>query len=139
MSLENVKKEAERWLKQAREDFSAAEILAREVKYAQSCFYSQQATEKALKALWHAYDDEPWGHSVCRLIEELKEGPVRNALMQLHEDAQLLDRFYIPTRYPNGLPDLIPQEAYGARDAREGLDAAQRIMDVVRREFVETK
>jgi hypothetical protein len=24
----------------------------------------------------------------------------------------ILDRFYIPTRYPNGLPELTPGEAY---------------------------
>lgn len=131
MSAEKLKKEAIRWLAQARDDYSVAELLHRESKFAQSCFYSQQAAEKALKGLWYYFDEEPWGHSVCRLIEELEREPQHTVLMQLHEDAQLLDRFYIPTRYPNGLPELTPQEAYSRRDSQEGLLSSKKIIDFV--------
>jgi HEPN domain-containing protein len=31
----------------------------------------------------------------------------------------LLDSYYIPTRYPNGLPDGIPAEVY-TKDAAQG-------------------
>lgn len=37
----------------------------------------------------------------------------------------LLDKYYIPTRYPNGLPDLTPGQVYREEDARRGLDAAR--------------
>lgn len=135
MSVLKLKKEAKRWMAQAKEDYAVAEILCREAKFAQSCFYSQQATEKGLKGLWYFFDEEPWGHSICRLIEELKHEPQHTMLMQFHEDAQLLDRFYIPTRYPNGLPELIPQEAYNKNDAKEGLAAAKRLIDLVKKEL----
>lgn len=131
MSAEKLKNEALRWIAQAKEDLSVAELLSRESKFAQSCFYSQQAVEKALKGLWFFFDREPWGHSICRLIEELDREPQHSILMKMHEDAQLLDRFYIPTRYPNGLPELIPQEAYGIRDAKGGLSAAKRIIKFI--------
>jgi HEPN domain-containing protein len=36
----------------------------------------------------------------------------------------VLDRFYIPTRYPNGLPDLTPAEAFTADDAEVCLEYA---------------
>lgn len=135
MSIENIHREAERWFSQAKEDYQVAELLRRESKFAQSCFYCQQATEKALKALWYYNDKEPWGHSVCRLIEDFENEPQHSALMEFHEDAQLLDRFYIPTRYPNGLPELIPQEAYSERDAKDGLKSATRIIGFVEKEF----
>jgi HEPN domain-containing protein len=131
MSAEKVKKEAARWLAQAKEDFVVAELLGRESKFAQSCFYSQQSAEKALKGLWYYHDCEPWGHSVCRLIEEFEKEPLHTTLMQLHEETQLLDRFYIPTRYPNGLPELIPQDAYNKTDAKAGLSASKKIIDFV--------
>jgi HEPN domain-containing protein len=36
---------------------------------------------------------------------------------QADNDAAALDRFYIPTRYPNGLPDLTPGKYYFQKDA----------------------
>ena len=135
MSAERLKKEAHRWLAQAQEDYSVAELLAREGKFAQSCFYSQQSAEKALKGLWYFLDEEPWGHSVCRLIADLEKEPYRSVLHQWYEEAQLLDRFYIPTRYPNGLPELIPQEAYNRKDAQAGLDAAKKFITMVAQEL----
>lgn len=62
MSAEKLKKEATRWISQAREDYNVAELLYRESKFAQSCFYSQQAAEKALKGLWYYLDEEREGH-----------------------------------------------------------------------------
>jgi len=56
MSVENVKKEARRWLDQAKEDYAVAELLCRESKFAQSCFYGQQATEKTVKGLCYYFD-----------------------------------------------------------------------------------
>jgi HEPN domain-containing protein len=43
----------------------------------------------------------------------------------LAEEAALLDSFYIPTRYPNGLPDLTPGQIYGKEDAQQGIEAAE--------------
>jgi len=34
---------------------------------------AQQAAEKAVKALWYLADAEPWGHSVQKLIGDLRE------------------------------------------------------------------
>jgi hypothetical protein len=32
-------------------------------------------------------------------------------LRKLGRSGMVLDRFYIPTRYPNGLPDITPDQA----------------------------
>ncbi len=33
----------------------------------------------------------------------------------------MLDKFYIPTRYPNGLPGGLPSQAYSEDEARQAL------------------
>ena len=38
------------------------------------------------------------------------------------EASAFMDRFYISTRYPNGLPDLTPGKAYFLRDAEQALE-----------------
>ena len=120
--------QAERWLQTAREDLRATEVLAEAGLYAQACFYAQQSAEKAMKALWYLVDAEPWGHSVQRLIAEfprLADLPDPVAWIEL---GATLDKLYIPTRYPNGLPDLTPGQVYGPSDARRALEAAGTVV-----------
>ena len=50
--------------------------------------------------------------------------------MSLEKSAILLDRFHIPTRYPNGLPDLTPEDSYLEEDAQSGLENASKIVSV---------
>ena len=46
-------------------------------------------------------------------------------------DAALLDQFYIPTRYPNGLPSpAVPGEAYTEAQAQTAQDAAAHVLSV---------
>ncbi|MGA1843999.1 MAG: HEPN domain-containing protein [bacterium] len=48
--------------------------------------------------------------------------------MYLIELAQLLDTFYIPTRYPNGFSIGKPADYYNKRMAGEALHAAEEII-----------
>lgn len=43
----------------------------------------------------------------------------------LSDALRLLDRFYIPTRYPDALPGVLPGGMPGRRDAEEALDLAR--------------
>jgi HEPN domain-containing protein len=43
-----------------------------------------------------------------------------------------LDRYYIPTRYPNGLPDLTPGQVYFRKDAEICLESGDRLWTLVR-------
>ncbi len=56
-------------------------------------------------------------------------------MQALLEDGAVLDRYYIPTRYPNSLPDLTPGQCYFKKDADLCLDSAQRILSAVQKEF----
>ena len=132
MSLEKDHHEALRWLKTAEEDLGAARGLLTIKKYSHACFIAQQCAEKAMKALWYALGDDPWGHSIRKLIEEIPERAVRQKLMANLEAGNILDRYYIPTRYPNGLPDLTPGEVYLKKDADLCIRHARSILTAVK-------
>jgi HEPN domain-containing protein len=52
-------------------------------------------------------------------------------MRRILDAARRLDKLYVPTRYPNGLPDLIPAEVYTETEAREAMDAAATILHTV--------
>jgi len=127
MSQTKMRREAERWLATAEQDLSAARVLRGSGHCAHACFLAQQAAEKAVKALWYLRDADPWGHSAQRLVLEIPDAGQRESLRWAVEPAAYLDRFYIPTRYPNGLPDLTPGENFFPSDADEALRQAGEI------------
>lgn len=129
MSRDEERHEALRWLETGREDLDVARLLLEQGKYSHACFCGQQAAEKALKALWYGIGADPWGHSIQKLIAEIPDERVREAMDSRIEDAAFLDRFYIPTRYPNGLPDLTPGKTYFRRDAEACIGVAERIVE----------
>jgi len=120
-------------LRTAEEDLRAAQGLLSLGLYAHACFQAQQAGEKAVKALWHHVDADPWGHSVKRLLADFPRKGHLPDLDTLMEQASLLDQFYIPTRYPNGLPDLTPGEVYARQDADRGIEAARMLVEAARK------
>lgn len=128
MSAEKNRAEAKRWISQSRADLRAAEASKAAGSHEWACFQCQQAGEKALKAVWLAAGHDPWGHSVLRLIEEYPEPVLGEQLRACIEQARLLDKLYIPTRYPNGLPDLTPAEVYGETDAVAAIAAARAVL-----------
>ena len=128
MSTEKRHYEADRWLSQAHSDVEAAELSARGGSFEWSCFQAQQAAEKALKAYWLAGGHDPWGHSLLRLIREHPEEAPARTLQRFAEYASTLDQYYIPTRYPNGLPDLTPHEVYTEKQATAAISSAREII-----------
>ena len=130
MSIEKNVGEALRWLKTGEDDLEAAVVLRKNGKFPQACFYAQQAAEKALKAIWYYRDADPWGHSIRKLIEDLEsvDLDVFKQLKGLLKAGTVLDRFYIPTRYPDALPGMLPEGMPGQRDAREALDVARQAL-----------
>lgn len=92
---------------------------------------AQPAGEKAMKALWYWHDVEPWGHSILKLVREIPPNTHFVADTAILHAASDLDKYYIPTRYPNGLPALTPHEVYGERDSSHALDQAKLILNRV--------
>jgi len=131
MSEEKHAADAMRWLAQARADLRAAQASLLAASHEWACFQAQQAAEKALKAVWLARGLDPWGHSVLRLIDGFPDEALReDPLGSMRVAAKTLDKLYIPTRYPNGLPDLAPFEVYGGEDAEVAIESARGILTV---------
>ena len=48
------------------------------------------------------------------------------------EKAQILDNYYIPTRYPNSHPEGAPFERFGLAQSKEAIKYAHQILEFVR-------
>ncbi len=125
------KEEGRRWLAQAGEDLKWADHLAQHGGYHIACFLAQQVTEKAIKAFLYASGDEiVLGHSVERLCAAAARKDPRFA--EKARRWSLLDAYYVPTRYPNGLPDGIPADVFTREAAVGAVDLARDAVTWVR-------
>ena len=89
--------EGRRWLAQAENDLAFAGLAAREGFFAQACFNSQQAAEKALEAFLYSRGAEHvFGHSVADLITECAR--IDTEFTPLKARATPLDQYYVSTR-----------------------------------------
>lgn len=120
--------EARRWLVAAREDLAYAEHALGGGYFAPACFFAQQAAEKAVKAVhYRAGARSVVGHNVRALIQRLD--PPSDELTRHLDSARQLDLFYIPARYPNGLDEGTPGEAFSESQAREAIGAGRAIVE----------
>jgi HEPN domain-containing protein len=124
---------AERWLAFAREDLRMAELALAEGIFNQACFHAQQCAEKAIKGyLEQQGQSPPRTHRMADLLPMLPAG-----LMQEIENAlRLLDRFYIPTRYPDAFPGMLPDGLPGRQDAQEALAVARQALEHIENELL---
>lgn len=56
------------WLEQAKKDLEQAKSSKETEHHEWSCFISQQASEKAVKALYLSKGQQAWGHTVAKLL-----------------------------------------------------------------------
>lgn len=123
-----------RWLAQAQLDLDDARYSRDGGRHSLACFLSQQSAEKAVKAFLILRDEEDTrGHSVGDLCE--RAAALDDRFSSLLADARSLDVFYIPTRYPNGLPGGLPGEAFGPEDSERALHKAAGIIDTIASAF----
>ena len=129
--------EGYRWLEQAQADLQWARHLQGEGAYYLVCFLAQQLAEKALKAFLYAQGEElVIGHSVRQLCQ--RAAVYETQLLAHLEDWGLLDSYYIPTRYPNGLPADIPARVYNREAARSALTLAEAVYARIHTWFADT-
>jgi HEPN domain-containing protein len=123
--------EGRRWLLQAERDLDDAEFNLSGGRYNVACFLAQQSAEKALKAyLFSKGAEEVWGHSVAELCKDAQT--FDPAFSQLDPKASPLDKYYIPTRYPNALPGGIPSKAFDENDAKNAIRLTKEVIDFVK-------
>lgn len=126
----NPHEEGLRWLRQAQQDMDDARYAHQGNRFNLACFMAQQAAEKAIKGFLYAQGRTlVIGHSVARLCQEASDFLVE--FEDLRRRAAPLDKYYIPTRYPNGLPGGIPSEAFDQADADRALELAGHVIGFV--------
>lgn len=120
--------EAKRWYDQAWNDWEFIRWLSQEDRfYDKGCFLAQQAAEKFLKACLYACGERfvPI-HSTFDLAAKLTE--FSPEFKKIVDAARRLDRFYIPTRYPNGLPGGVPYKHFTKGDFEKALADTEEVM-----------
>jgi HEPN domain-containing protein len=124
--------ESLRWLRQAEADLRAGQHLVDAGDFNVACFMAQQAAEKAIKGYLRACGEmNIYGHSVRSLCEWAGES--HPAFRDIEDEVATLDTYYIPTRYPDALPDIIPAEAYNSAAASGALEIAEKVLEAVRK------
>lgn len=114
------------WFRQAKRDLESAKVLLKNGFFEWTCFIAQQASEKAVKAVYQKLGAEAWGHSVSDLLRGMKD--MVGVSEDLLDKAKSLDRFYIPARYPNGWPSGIPAEYITKEDAQNAINDSEKIL-----------
>jgi HEPN domain-containing protein len=115
------------WLKQAKNDLQWAKYSLEGGFYSQVCFISQQIGEKAIKALAYFQGaDLVKSHSIVLIAKDLKvNGEIERA-------GQVLDMYYMSSRYPDALPDQIsPSDYFSKNQAEDAILNAQIILNKV--------
>lgn len=130
--MKTSNKEARRWFLQSVDDYQFVKWVLREgVFFDKGCFISQQAGEKALKACLYALGKRRViGHSLYEMVDEISKHEPQ--YKEISSEAKRLDRFYIPTRYPNGIPGGCPFEVYDKNDLARAYEDLDKVINLCR-------
>lgn len=114
------------WLMFAENDLRTARAALADDIPSNACFLAQQTVEKSLKGLiLSTHQEIPKTHDLLFLLK-------RSGLTQFKEECLFLDKFYIPTRYPDmaigSLPEGLPNEAI----AKQAIEYAEHIFGFVK-------
>jgi Uncharacterized conserved protein related to C-terminal domain of eukaryotic chaperone, SACSIN len=134
------KEEATKWFTQAKDEFEDADELRSMKKYYLALFHFQQSTEKAIKAYLYSkirFIEIFYTHSIHELLKIIFE---IDEDFKAIRDAKKLDRYYFPTRYPTGLPGVVPSRYFkDPEEAEEAMLLAKGVIDLVERKLNEKK
>lgn len=121
------------WWRQAEADLRHARNALADGDYEWSCFAAQQAAEKAIKALFQKLGMDAWGHTLTVLIGNLPS--TIQPPTELIDYARILDKHYIPTRYPNGFDSGAPTDFYTSIEAQYAIQCAESILEFCRHQI----
>jgi len=123
------------WFCQAQADLQQASLSSEPGCHERSCFARHQAVEKALKALHLHLGQQAWGHGLGRCFRDLPAETVVQlaaAVPDLEDRLRILDALYIPTRYPDSLPDGAPTDHFGRLQSEDALRHARALIESIR-------
>ena len=123
------------WLHQAQADLAQAQLSADAGHHEWACFACHQAVEKALKALHLHHGQQCWGHGLGRSFRDLPNSVASDLAAEvtdLEDRLRVLDALYIPTRYPDSLPEGAPTDHFGRLQSQDALSHARALVDAIR-------
>jgi len=128
----------ELWLRAADEDLEDAKIALNGGRWFRAAFFSQQAVEKALKALFFVVrrEEPPRIHTVTELYALLKEAGF-SLPRDIEDQIFILNKYYTVTRYPDAAGGL-PSESVDRVEALRAYDLASEVVRIVR-EFLRSR
>lgn len=125
---------AEAWLLFAADDEKVAALISKDGPWNMVCFHAEQGAEKCLKAFLRSRTgDVPCVHSLTKLIELYAKHD--RSFLRLKNRALSLDRYYIPTRYPEAAPGALPEGLPNRHDAQSALSDMRKINKHVRKQL----
>ena len=123
--------EAKRWMDQAEADLKTAKDCVDDKNYYAGAFFSQQAAEKALKALLYLKGYRALiTHSVTDLLNEAAKH--HETFKRMADLGRELDRHYIGSRYPNFYPSGPAYKYYDREVAERCVCYAESILKEVK-------
>jgi HEPN domain-containing protein len=91
--------------------------------------------EKALKALHLRHGQQSWGHGLGRSFRDLPAELAQSLAAEvadLEDRLRVLDALFIPTRYPDSLPEGAPTDHFGRLQSQDALGHARALVDAIR-------
>lgn len=122
------------WFRQAQADLQHARNSADVGDFEWSCFAAHQAAEKAVKAVFLKLGMDAWGHTLTVLLGNLPPS-LNQPSIALVDSARILDKYYIPTRYPNGFDSGAPTDFYTEAESRDAIHRAEVILEFCRHQI----
>jgi HEPN domain-containing protein len=128
--MTNPPKLYQEWFRKADEDEKSVKAILQHGSPSTTCFLSQQIAEKYLKGLV-VFHNQSFRKIHDLLVLETILLEFAPEVKSLHADLQLLNHYYIETRYPGNFPDFTDSEAADA------YEAARRVKDFVLKQINE--
>jgi len=119
--------EFNRWFNSALKTLESARVDHAHRFYNWACFKAHQAAEKAIKAFLWGLGKPQTGHSLPVLISKLRE-VLGNIPENVVEFCMRLNKYYIPTRYPDVWSEGIPEEQYTEKESSEAINMAEGVL-----------
>jgi len=118
------------WMREAEAELAAARTLYEGQHWSWCCFTCHQAAEKALKAICEHRRTPQTGHNLNLLLQAVADQvsvpeSVRGACARLN-------RYYVPTRYPNAFDRGAPAEQFFEEDAAQALRDVEEVVGFAR-------
>ncbi len=123
---------AQEWFSKAESDYNFAKSSFEEFDdfYSQMCLLCHDAAEKYLKAYIISSGNKPERiHDLVALLNECVRISNKAEFQSTEDYCRLLNRYYIPLKYPSHYPLVTKKQAKAA------LESVEKVRDIVRQEI----